>query len=78
MSEKISAKTWWKEIGCFQLNSIMIDIIGERIGYVPLENLIDISPFDVEELIPLLIKDGCTLKKIDYMDGTYDLYIYVK
>lgn len=60
------------------LNDIMINIIGERIGYVPLENLLDISSFDPEELIPLLIKDGCTLKKIDYVDGTYDLYIYVK
>ena len=78
MSERISVKLWWTEEGCFKLNDIMINIIGKRIGYVPLENLIDISLFDPEELIPLLIKDGCTLKKIDYMDGTYDLYIYVK
>lgn len=78
MSEKISAKSWWTEVGCFKLNDIMINIIGERIGYVPLENLLDVSSFDPEELIPLLIKDGCTLKKVDYVDGTYDLYIYVK
>ena len=78
MSEKTSAKSWWTEVGCFKLNDIMINIIGERIGYVPLENLLDISSFAPEELIPLLIKDGCTLKKVDYVDGTYDLYIYVK
>lgn len=78
MSEKTSAKSWWTEVGVFMLNDIMINIIGERIGYVPLENLLDISSFDLEELIPLLIKDGCTLKKVDYVDGTYDLYIYVK
>lgn len=78
MQERKDAKSWWKQEGVFKLNSIMIDIIGEKIGYVPLENLIDISEFDCDELIPLLIKDGCTLKKIDYMDESSDIFIYVK
>jgi len=73
-----NAKSWWQEEGCFRLNNIMINIIGENIGYVLLENLIDISNYDCDELIPLLLKDGCTLKKVDYVDGTYDFYIYVK
>ena len=56
----------------------MINIIGQKVGYVPLDNLIDISEFDYDELIPLLTKDGCTLKKIEYSDGSNDLLIYVK
>jgi len=69
---------WWKENGCFRLNKVMIEIIGQKIGYVPLDNLIDIAEFDYDDLIPLLTKDGCTLKKVDYIDGTSDLLIYVK
>lgn len=78
MPKEREVNTWWKEKGCFMLNSIMIEIIGQKIGYVPLENLIDISEFSYEELIPILTKDGCTLKKVDYVDGTSDLLIYVK
>ena len=78
MPKEKEVNTWWKEEGCFKLNGIMIDIIGQRIGYVPLENLIDISKFDQDDLIPLLTKDGCTLKKVEYIDGSSDLLIYVK
>ena len=78
MKKVKDVSTWWKESGCFKLNSIMINIIGQKVGYVPLDNLIDISEFDYDELIPLLTKDGCTLKKIEYSDGSNDLLIYVK
>ena len=74
---------WWKEIGSKELNKILIELVGEKIGYVPLENLLaefcDPSTLiDEEELIPLMVTDGATLRVEHLKDGQSKLLIWVK
>ena len=65
--EKGELKSWWRKEGCRKLNSVMVELAGNKIGYVPIENLLsEICQQEYllqqEELIQLLIKDGATLR----------------
>ena len=80
--QKQNVQEWWKDIGCIELNRVLIDIVGSGIGFVPVANLlgdvIDISVFDQDELMELLIKDGCYLRTQLMTNGQTMVLIYVK
>ena len=80
--QKQDVQKWWKDTGCIELNKVLIDIIGNNIGFVPVSNLLgdicDISVFDQDELMELLIKDGCHLRTQLMSSGKTMMLIYVK
>lgn len=56
---------WWKD-QVYELNNTLIEIIGKKLGYVPVENLLDIpEEFGFDELFYLeeiLNKEGLKTK----------------
>lgn len=73
---------WWKETGSKKLNDIVINLAGSGIGYVPFSNLTDdfvvLSDKNQEELIPLMVADGCTVKTEVFPNGRHRVLLYVK
>ena len=78
METKMDARTWWFEQGSKKLDSIIQNFVGEKIGYVPLENLLENIPFNFEEVEEDMRNDGCTIKVETYSNGEKCYFIYVK
>lgn len=78
MEAKMDAKTWWYKEGAKKLDNIIINLVGEKIGYVPLENLLDDIPYDFQEIEKEMTNDGCTIKVEKYKDGEECYFIYIK
>jgi len=80
---KKTTEEWWKNEGLPQLNKVLIEIVGQSIGFIPLENLTaelpcNFSQQNFDELIPLMVKDGCTIKITTKSNGKKIISIYVK
>ena len=75
-------KEWWTNEGCIRLNEVMVEFVGEKIGFVPLANLLgdyaDITLFDQDELTELLSEDGCYVRTQLMSGGEKTLLIYIK
>lgn len=61
---------WWKSEGCKELNAVLVNLIGNNIGFVPLENLgineLALSEKNIEKFVKILTNDGYTLRKLFY------------
>ena len=73
LDRKLYLEQWFDDIS-FPLNTILVNLIGDRIGYVPLRNLIDYEG-DLEEEISLILQREGLKTKITPEDG---LMIFVK
>jgi len=75
-------KEWWVKRGCQNLNKELLELSGSNIGFVPIENLLgdnfDISLVDQNELINILIKDGCFVRTKLLSSGETSVLIYIK
>ena len=85
MMQNVTAENlplWWKETGSKELNKLLINWIGDKIGYVPLSNFTsefcDLTEQQQEELIPCMVADGATLRLQEKANGEKTLQIYVK
>ena len=63
-------QAWWQMEGCKELNAILVDLVGNDIGFVFLENLgINnevLSSKNIEEFVKILTADGYTIRKLFY------------
>ena len=66
----------WEKEDIYKLNRILVNLIGNGIGYMPLANLLDLKPYagHIEELGEVIANDGVSVK-IDQYDKPW---IYVK
>ena len=65
----INILAWWRNEGCKELNAILVDLVGNDIGYVFLENLginENVLRNNIEDLVKILIADGYTIRKLFY------------
>jgi hypothetical protein len=69
--------SWWKNKGIYIVNKRVIDLIGQGIGYVPIENLftdeelseIGVSRIEDRELIEAMRDDGISFEPWEYQNG---------
>lgn len=73
MEQKV--KSWWNS-QVYDLNKTLIEIIGNNLGYVPLENLLNVpSEFGMTELFCLeeiLNNEGL---KTRWNEGVLEIYV---
>ena len=66
------------------MNARAIDLTGQGIGYMPLENLLteeDLGDMDKEalfDLIPAMQEDGMSMRELVYRDGSRRLLFYIE
>lgn len=81
--KSIDARKWWKEKGVRIINDQTINLIGQNIGYIPLENLLsreqlrEIGKENLFELIDDMCNDGMRVKELIYKDGSRELHFYI-
>ena len=63
----------WVEANMFQLNRILINLVGYGLGYIPLANLIDIKGVENQTLAEILTEEGLKAKLVGK-----DLLVYIK
>lgn len=52
-------RDWWFHQGWRLLNRQMIEIVGNGVGYIPIQNLIDLPPeSNLVELAKMIANDG--------------------
>ena len=74
---------WWKEKGVRIINEKTIDLIGQNIGYVPLDNLFtseelrEIGKANLFSLIDTMCDDGMRVKELIYKDGSRELHFFI-
>ncbi len=84
ISDKQQLIGWWREKGAAIANRRTIDLIGQRIGKVPLENLFtreELSEIDRNNLYMLeetLQKDGMNTGERSYQDGSIELFFIIE
>ena len=68
--------SWWKDKGIYIVNKRVIDLIGQGIGDVPIENLFtdeELSEIGIfinnRELIEAMRDDGATFVSWEYPNG---------
>jgi len=81
--EKKAIGDWWRDTGSIELNKVLVEIVGEKIGYIPLENLFAefCNPsiyLKEEELIPLMVTDGATIRVKELKSGERQVLIWIK
>ena len=83
LMKSIDARKWWKEKGARIINDHTINLIGQNIGYIPLENLLsreqlrEIGKENLFELIDDMCNDGMRVKELIYKDGSRELHFYI-
>lgn len=75
-------EAWWRKEGSFELNKALIELVGEHLGYVPIMNLLEsyesLSINEKEDLLPIMVEDGCKIRKQVFDDGSSIYSIWVK
>ena len=73
---------WWKMEGSLELNRALIELAGEHLGYIPLMNILSdferLTNDEKEDLVPLMVKDGCKIRKQVFEDDSILYSIWVK
>ena len=83
LMKSIDARKWWKEKGAKIINDQTINLIGQNIGYIPLENLLsreqlrEIGKENLFELIDDMCNDGMRVKELIYKDGSRELHFFI-
>ena len=81
--DETKALRWWREKGVYIVNERTIDLIGQNIGYVPLENLFtreelrQIGKANLFTLIDEMCDDGMKVKELIYRDGSRELLFFI-
>ncbi len=77
------ALRWWKEKGVRMVNERTINLIGQNIGYIPLDNLFshkelrEIGKEGLFSLIDTMCDDGMRVKELIYKDGSRKLLFFI-
>jgi len=75
-------EAWWRKEGSIELNKALIELVGEHLGYVPIMNLLEsyesLSINEKEDLLPIMVEDGCKIRKQVFDDGSSIYSIWVK
>lgn len=70
MDENFDLKIWWNERGCQELNSILVDLVGKGIEWIPLVNLgineQALSSKNIVQFKDLLVYEGYRIRKLNY------------
>ena len=73
---------WWRKEGSLELNRALIELAGEHLGYIPLMNILSgferLTNDEKEDLVPLMVKDGCKIRKQVFEDDSILYSIWVK
>ena len=62
---------WWKEKGCQDFNRNLIEIIGDPIGNIPLENLMNVPAgidYNEQDIVKAFTESGCSCDLVRYGD----------
>jgi len=76
-------KSWWISKGARLINQRTVDLIGQGIGYVPIENLLtseelsEIDSSELPDLIETMCDDGMRIKELVYSDGSRELRFFI-
>jgi len=76
-------QSWWATKGANLINQRAIDLIGQGIGYVPIENLLtsdelsEIDRSELPDLIETMCDDGMRIKELVYSDGSKELRFFI-
>lgn len=76
-------QSWWATKGANLINQRAIDLIGQGIGYVPIENLLtsdelsEIDRTELPDLIETMCDDGMRIKELVYSDGSKELRFFI-
>ena len=76
--------SWWRDKGVALINERAIDLVGECIGYVPIENLLtteelsEVGRENLPDLIEAMRDDGMRIKELTYQDGSKELHFFIE
>lgn len=74
---------WWRKKGVKIVNERTNDLLGQNIGYVPIQNLFtdkemeEIGDDDLFRLVDTMCDDGMKMKELIYSDGRRELRFYI-
>ena len=75
--------SWWRKKGVKIVNERTNNLLGQNIGYIPIENLFtdseleEIGSDDFYRLIDTMCDDGMRMKELIYSDGRRELRFYI-
>lgn len=79
----IQLLSWWRKKGVKIVNERTNDLLGQNIGYVPIQNLFtdkemeEIESDDLFRLVDTMCDDGMKMKELIYSDGRRELRFYI-
>lgn len=79
----IQLLSWWRKKGVKIVNERTNDLLGQNIGYVPIQNLFtdkemeEIGDDDLFRLVDTMCDDGMKMKELIYSDGRRELRFYI-
>jgi len=79
----IQLLSWWRKKGVKIVNERTNDLLGQNIGYVPIQNLFtdkemeEIGSDDLFRLVDTMCDDGMKMKELIYSDGRRELRFYI-
>jgi len=79
----IQLLSWWRKKGVKIVNERTNDLLGQNIGYIPIQNLFtdkemeEIGSDDLFRLIDTMCDDGMKMKELIYSDGRRELRFYI-
>ena len=79
----IQLVSWWRKKGVKIVNERTNDLLGQNIGYVPIQNLFtekemeEIGGDDLFRLVDTMCDDGMKMKELIYSDGRRELRFYI-
>ena len=72
---------WWRAQGCKELNAMLVNLVGNNVGFVFLDNLGILNETlssDIEEFVKILVDDGYTIRKLFYEGELVKYQILIK
>ena len=79
----IQLLSWWRKKGVKIVNERTNDLLGQNIGYVPIQNLFtdkemeEIGGDDLFRQVDTMCDDGMKMKELIYSDGRRELRFYI-
>ena len=71
---------WWSDEGCKLMNSKLVELTGQGIGKIPINNLftLKLSGTQFDELIKIMAHDGCQFSRQNCQDDTVRYCIIIQ
>ena len=79
----IQLLSWWRKKGVKIVNERTNNLLGQNIGYIPIQNLFtdkemeEIGSDDLFRLVDTMCDDGMKMKELIYSDGRRELRFYI-